>query len=206
MENLSIALSINKVPKNWEDKAYFSLKPLTDWFTDLLLRVAQLSEWTKSLEVPIALWISGLFNPMSFLTAIMQVTSRQHSYPLDYMCLQTDVTNTVQASEIVKASEDGMYIWGYFLEGAAWELGRGSEQGYLTDMQLKDLHPIVPVINVIAKLKENRPIIGYYECPVYVTSMRGQTYVYTAYMKMESEDFDAKKWILSAVALLQSPE
>jgi len=71
---------------------------------------------------------------------------------------------------------------------------------------LKDLHPIVPVINVIAKLKENRPIIGYYECPVYVTSMRGQTYVYTAYMKMESEDFDAKKWILSAVALLQSPE
>ena len=95
MENLSIALSINKVPKNWEDKAYFSLKPLTDWFTDLLLRVAQLSEWTKSLEVPIALWISGLFNPMSFLTAIMQVTSRQHSYPLDYMCLQTDVTNTV---------------------------------------------------------------------------------------------------------------
>jgi len=143
---------------------------------------------------------------MSFLTAIMQVTSRVHSYPLDYMCLQTDVTNVVSYTEIQKKSEDGMYVWGYFLEGAGWELGRGSEQGYLTEMQLKELHPLLPVVNVIAKLKENRPTIGYYECPVYMTTQRGPTYIYTAYMKMESDDFDAKIWILAGVALLQSPE
>lgn len=122
------------------------------------------------------------------------------------MCLQTDVTNITNYQEIQKASEDGMYIHGYYLEGAGWELGRGSEQGYLTEMQLKDLHPILPVVNVIAKLKENRPTVGFYECPVYMTSMRGPTYIYTAYLKMESEDFPASTWILAGVALLQSPE
>lgn len=118
------------------------------------------------------------------------------------MCLQTDVTNITNYQEIQKASEDGMYIHGYYLEGAGWELGRGSEQGYLTEMQLKDLHPILPVVNVIAKLKENRPTVGFYECPVYMTSMRGPTYIYTAYLKMESEDFPASTWILAGVALL----
>lgn len=99
-----------------------------------------------------------------------------------------------------------MYIHGYFLEGAKWDLGRGSEQGYLVEMELKDLHPPLPVMNIIAKLKENRPTVGFYECPVYATSSRGPTYVYTAYLKMESEDYDAKLWVLAGVALLQSPE
>jgi dynein heavy chain len=95
-----------------------------------------------------------------------------------------------------------MYIHGYFLEGAKWDLGRGSEQGYLVEMELKDLHPALPVMNVIAKLKEHRPTVGFYECPVYCTSMRGPTYIYTALLKMESEDFKAMTWILAGVALL----
>ena len=127
MDLLATALSLNRVPKGWEEVAYPSLKNLADWFSDLLLRFNQLAEWTRTLEVPFSLWISGLFNPMSYLTAIMQVTSRIHSYPLDYMCLQTDVTNIVNYQEITKNPEDGMYIHGYFLEGAKWDLGRGSE-------------------------------------------------------------------------------
>jgi len=71
MDLLCTALSMNRVPKGWEEKAYPSLKNLADWFSDLLLRYAQLAEWTRTLEVPFSLWISGLFNPMSFLTAIM---------------------------------------------------------------------------------------------------------------------------------------
>jgi len=118
------------------------------------------------------------------------------------MCLQTDVTNTVNYQDIGKYPEDGMYIHGYFLEGAKWDLGRGSEQGYLVEMELKDLHPPLPVVNVIAKLKENRPTVGFYECPVYATTARGPTYIFTAYMKMESEDYDFKLWILAGVALL----
>ena len=97
------------------------------------MRVAQLQTWSSDLVTPKSLWISGLFNPMSFLTAIMQVTSRQHQLPLDDMCLKTDVLNIKDPEEIGEAAEVGAYIHGFFLEGAQWELGRGGEQGYVTD-------------------------------------------------------------------------
>lgn len=38
MEELSTALSFNKVPGTWEKKAYFSKKILTAWFSDLIER------------------------------------------------------------------------------------------------------------------------------------------------------------------------
>lgn len=40
MEELQTALSINKVHDSWEKFAYFSKKSLTEWFADLLFRVA----------------------------------------------------------------------------------------------------------------------------------------------------------------------
>ena len=143
---------------------------------------------------------------MSFLTAIMQVTAREKQLPLDSMCLKTDVLNTKDVEDLGAAAESGSYIHGYFLEGAAWEQGRSGEQGYLTEMQLKDLHPELPIMHVTAILTNERTDVGFYKCPVYVTSMRGPTFVYTAYLQMESEDSDPRKWVLAGVALLQSPE
>ncbi len=122
------------------------------------------------------------------------------------MVLKTDVTNTVDFGEFTTHAENGSYIHGFFLEGAAWELGRAGEQGYLTDQQPKDLHPALPVVHITAIPRNQRSIVGYYECPVYVTSMRGPTLVFTAYMLMESEDFDDSKWILSGTCLLMSAE
>ena len=206
MEDLATSLSINATPKGWEVKAYFSKKSLSDWFVDLLQRVQQFFDWQDEMEVPKSLWISGLFNPMSFLTAIMQVTSREHQYPLDSMCLRTDVTNIMESSEITEKPEDGMYIHGYFLEGAGWELGRGNDQGYLTEMKLKELHPVLPVMKIVAVQREERSSVGFYECPVYMTTMRGPTFIFTAWLKMESDDSDDKEWILAGVALLQAPE
>jgi len=73
-------------------------------------------------------------------------------------------------------------------------------------MILKELHPVLPVMHVTAISFKDRESIGYYECPTYVTSMRGPTYVFTAYLKMESEESDPNKWILAGCALLMSPE
>lgn len=39
MEGLSNALSLNRVHESWEKYAYFSKKPLIEWFADLLARV-----------------------------------------------------------------------------------------------------------------------------------------------------------------------
>jgi len=207
MENLGNCLALNKVSAEWEKYAYFSKKTLMEWFADLLLRINQLTTWSSDLLTPKSLWISGLFNPMSFLTAVMQVTARQNQLPLDDMCLKTDVTNYKNWEDLPGNAEGGAYIHGFFLEGAGWEMGRGGEQGYLTDMILKELHPELPVVHVTSiRLKERAAAVGNYECPVYVTSMRGPTYVFTAHLKMESEESDPNKWILAGVALLMSPE
>ena len=55
--------------------------------------------------------------------------------------------------------------------------------------------------------KSKQVKVGFYECPVYITTARGGTYVFTAGLKMESEEPDAElNWILSGVGLFMQPE
>lgn len=206
MESLAASLNFNTVPDSWVPVSYFSKKTLIEWFADLLIRIQQLQAWSEELITPVVVWLAGLFNPMSYLTAIKQVTARAGGLPLDEMELQTDVLNTKNTAELTAFAENGAYINGFFLEGAAWEAGRGGEQGYLQEMILKELHPELPIMHVTAVERKILRRVGMYECPVYVTSMRGPTYIFTALLKMESEDSDPKKWILAGCALLMSAE
>ena len=206
METLATSLYLNQQPAGWVKYAYFSQKNLMTWFEDVLFRIAQLDEYSEEMTAPISLWISGLFNPMSYLTAIMQVTSRSSGIPLDDMTLRTDVTNIKDYKEMQEAAEIGAYIHGFFLEGAGWELGRGQDQGNLTEMVLKDLHPEVPVMHITSIDRKGLIKEGFYLCPAYMTTMRGGTFVFECYLKMESEESDANLWILAGVCLLMSPE
>ena len=43
------------------------------WYADLILRIKELESWTSDFSLPPSVWLSGFFNPQSFLTAIMQV-------------------------------------------------------------------------------------------------------------------------------------
>jgi dynein heavy chain len=100
METLANSLYLNLQPALWVKYAYFSQKNLMSWFEDVLFRIIQLDEYSEEMIAPISLWISGLFNPMSYLTAIMQVTSRSTGIPLDDMTLRTDVTNIKDHKEL----------------------------------------------------------------------------------------------------------
>ena len=75
----------------------------------------QLDRWAKDLETPLSLWLSGLFNPMAFLTAIMQVTARQTSLPLDKMAIETHVT-TLTRDAVSEYPEEGAYVHGLYIE------------------------------------------------------------------------------------------
>jgi dynein heavy chain len=61
-------------------------------------------------------------------------------------------------------------------------------------------------VHVTAVTRAEAKTKGFYKCPVYTTSARGATIVFTANLQMESEDTDPNKWILAGVALLMSPE
>lgn len=119
-------------------------------------RCTQLENWSNEFVTPIVLWLSGLFNPMSFLTAIMQITARATGLPLDDMRLRSSVRNELDPEEIAEAADAGAYVNGFSLEGAGWEMGRNGEQGYLTEMVLKELSPVLPVVHVTAIRKHER--------------------------------------------------
>merc|ERR1719454_2809610 len=123
MESCADSLNFNNVPESWVPVSYFSKKSLIEWFADLMLRIQQLQAWSEELITPIVVWLAGLFNPMSYLTAIKQVTARAGGLPLDEMELQTDVLNTRNVADLPVFAESGAYINGFYLEGAAWEAG-----------------------------------------------------------------------------------
>lgn len=193
MEGLAFSLSLNRVDDSWSKVAYLSKKSLLNWLEDVIVRCAQLEAWSEEFVTPTVLWLSGLFNPMSFLTAIMQITARATGLPLDDMCLRSDVRNEVDPEEIAEVPDTGAYINGLSLEGAGWELGRNGEQGYLTEMVLKELSPVLPVVHVTSIRKHERQLKGMYACPLYFTTARGQANFVTSFdVTMESEDSDDK--------------
>jgi len=79
-------------------------------------------------------------------------------------------------------------------------------------MLLKELSPTLPLVHVTAIRKGARVTAGFYDCPVYFVTQRGQginnipNFVTFFSIAMESEDTDTKYWILSGVALFFAPE
>lgn len=231
MEDLATAFMLNQWPGRnpfskcmWEKLAWPSQKNLMSQFSDLLLRVDQLARWTKDFETPKSIWLPGLFNPSSYLTAAQQVTARRTNLALDKMTMETHVTTMWDPSEVTDYAEDGTYIHGLYLEGARWpkgeeagdtfEVSGTSCAGCLCDSKLKELLPRMPIMYVksvpIQPQWEASPV-GYlrndeavYECPVYTTSFRGNTFVFLSTLK--SKEGEVQKWIMGGVALLMQTD
>ncbi|XP_050598665.1 dynein axonemal heavy chain 9-like [Bombus affinis] len=91
MEDLQNYIMMDAVPPSWTKRAYPSELGLNSWFTDMLYRINELSNWTADFNLPSSVWLGGFFNPQSFLTAIMQQTARKNEWPLDKMCLYCEV-------------------------------------------------------------------------------------------------------------------
>ena len=125
MENLGNAMFLDYVPESWAKRAYPSLLPFQQWFADLQLRIKELENWSNDFSLPFSLWLAGLFNPQSYLTAIMQQMSRKNEWPLDKMALQCDVTKK-QREDIGQAPREGSFIHGLFMEGARWDTQTGA--------------------------------------------------------------------------------
>ncbi|XP_028130568.2 dynein beta chain, ciliary-like [Diabrotica virgifera virgifera] len=194
MEELDQSLFMDQVPESWSVKAYPSLLPLGQWVGDLTLRLKELEGWTTDFSMPATVWLGGFFNPQSFLTAIMQQTARKNEWPLDKMCLMTDVTKK-QKDDFTSGPREGAYVCGLFMEGARWDVQLNS----IADAKLKELFPVVPVIFIKAITQDKQDLKNMYDCPVYKTRMRGPTFVWTFNLKTKEK---ALKWVLAGVALL----
>ncbi|XP_041937573.1 dynein heavy chain 11, axonemal [Alosa sapidissima] len=196
MEQLQTALFFDNVPDTWTKLAYPSTYSLALWYHDLLLRCRELDSWTQDLALPNVVWLSGLFNPQSFLTAVMQSLARKNEWPLDKMNLTVDVTKKFK-EEFNQPAREGAYVYGLYMEGARWD----TQGGNITEARLKDLTPSMPVIFVRAMPNDRQETRNTYECPVYKTKLRGNTYIWTFSLKTRERP---AKWVLAGVSLLLS--
>ncbi|KAM9783033.1 dynein axonemal heavy chain 11 [Neosynchiropus ocellatus] len=196
MEALQSSLSTDCVPDSWSRLSYPSMKSLTNWFSDIRSSCHELDGWTQDFVLPAVVWLPGLFNPQSFLTAVMQTIARKNQWPLDKMTLTVDVTKKIK-EDFGHPPREGAYIHGLFMEGARWD----TQAGVITEAVLRDLTPSMPVIYVSAVPAEEQDLRNTYKCPVYRTKQRGATYVWTFHLKNKQPP---ARWILAGVALMLS--
>lgn len=196
MDALQNALFFDTVPNSWAARAYPSLYSLGLWYADLIARARELEIWvTDFSSLPSAIWLGGLFNPQSLLTAIMQQMSRKNEWPLDRMMLSVEVTRKLTREELTGPPRDGAYIHSLCMEGARWDI----QAGVLAEAKPKELVAALPIVFIKAVPVDKADTRGTYACPVYKTKSRGPTYVWTFNLKTKAKP---AKWVLGGVAII----
>jgi dynein heavy chain len=195
MEKLEEELSLDKVPSSWAKLAWPSLRLLGAWKFNLTQRVLQLSEWFASPLEPVkCLWLGGLVNPQSYLTAIKQTTAQRQSLELDRLAIQTEVTKKF-AEEIDAGSRDGAFLTGFFITGATFDPATST----IEKSRPRQMETALPVVNVKSVLIEKLDLKGVFEAPVYTTQQRGPTFIFCAQLTTKSP---AARWSMAGVCLL----
>lgn len=136
----------NKVPANWIKVSYPTLKPLSSYMTDLTDRVQFMSEWAIHGH-PSCYWLSGFFFPHGFITGVLQTYARKHSLPIDLLHFEFEVLAAVDATHIDKGPNDGVYIYGLFIENAKWN----HLDKCLEEPAAGEMHSQIPVIHFMPK-------------------------------------------------------
>ena len=133
-----------RVPLLWEKLSWQS-STLGFWFTELIERDAQFKKWCFSGR-PKVFWPTGFFNPQGFLTAMRQEVTRAHKgWALDSVICQNLITR-FSKDDIHDSPPEGVYVHGFFLEGAALD----RKTGKLIEARSKVLYEQMPVIYIYA--------------------------------------------------------
>jgi len=165
LDNMYNSFIDGQVPEIWARVAYPSLKPLFSWFNDLIQRTEFMRNWLMKGQ-PIAFWLPGFFFPQGFMTGVLQTFARKHKVPIDKLSFGYKVIEK-QHDEIKTSSNDGVYVYGLYIEGARWS----SEGKGLADQLAGEMHAPLPVIHFIPVEDYKQPE-GTYACPVYKTAVR----------------------------------
>jgi len=192
----------NVVPPLWGDVGYPSLKPLSSWYEDMVLRVEFFREWVEN-GVPNAYWISAFFFPQGFLTSVLQSYSRGNMIPVDHLSFEFNMEDTDDPTLIEGAPEEGIYLHGLFMDGAAWDY----EEGVIAEQEYGTMYVRAPVINFVPwrnKIANNDK----YSCPLYKTSVRagtlsttGHSTNYVLSIELETNEHP-NHWVLRGAAML----
>ncbi|SCM22337.1 dynein heavy chain, putative [Plasmodium berghei] len=228
IQNTIRSLLLHNIPEIWKKYSYPSKKKLMPWFENFKLRIIFIKEWIEKIRnniyLPNSVWLSALFNPISFLTAIKQMFAHKNNVPIDKLKLKWHVTNITKVEDI-NNKNNSLYIHGLFLQGASWlinskndvfafdisNLNGNISYGNIIESVPKNAYFSMPVLYVYCITNEQDEILNqtteskYLNTPLYVTSDRGNTFVCSVDLNLEIDDTE-DKWILAGVALVLSDD
>uniref|UniRef100_A0A7S2SR52 AAA+ ATPase domain-containing protein n=1 Tax=Mucochytrium quahogii TaxID=96639 RepID=A0A7S2SR52_9STRA len=201
LDKMYTAFLINQVPSNWETVGFASRKPLMSWVKDMIFRVHFLQTWLVEGQ-PLAFPLQAFFFPQGFMTGTLQTHARKYKVAVDELNFRNTVVNK-EPGEITEAPEDGVYVYGMWIEGARFnretELMDLSQLGQMFTA-LPPVH-LIPTVNYVANPKD-------YTCPVYKTSDRqgvlsttgmSTNFVLSIYIPT---DVDPNNWVMMGCAAL----
>ena len=138
------------------------------------------------------------------MTASLQTFARKHMEAIDGLSFKFEIL-TKSAEEITESPEDGVIVYGLYLEGARFD----REAGVVTESRPGEMYDLLPAIHF-------QPAVGHkqapstYACPVYKTAVRkgvlsttGMSTNYVVPVELPIAPGDSEqKWILAGVAAL----
>jgi dynein heavy chain len=191
----------NQLPNIWEKVSFATLKTLGSWVRDLIFRTDFLRVWLLNGE-PCAFPLPVFFFPQGFMTASLQTFARKHMESIDTLSFEFTVMRE-DPEELTESPEDGVYMFGLFLEGARFDrsswLLHESEPGKMFDL--------LPCIHFKPAVNHKQPP-GTYATPVYKTAVRkgvlsttGMSTNFVVAVELPTDESE-QKWILAGVAAL----
>ncbi|KAA0723088.1 Dynein heavy chain 2, axonemal [Triplophysa tibetana] len=201
LEEIFYCIHDARVPPLWE-KAYPSLKPLASWTRDLCQRVEQFAHWAETAHPPFLFWLSGFTFPTGFLTAVLQISARQHNVSVDNLSWEFTVT-TVDDNKLLLPPKDGVLIQGLYLEGAGWD----KKASCLVEAEPMQLGCPMPTIHFKPVESRKRVAKNMYSCPCFYYPLRSgdagrPSFVVAVDLKCGAMPYD--HWVKRGTALLMS--
>lgn len=202
LDAMFASMQNNQAPGVWTKAAYPCLKPLSSWFPDMILRVEFLRDWIER-GIPTGFWINAFFFPQGFLTAVLQGYSRKNQVPVDVLGFEFVVQDFDDPAEIEGAPEEGMLIYGFFMDGCRWDY----EEMVIAEQEFGVMYVQAPVVHFVP-CQNYKPDPEQYTCPLYKTSVRAGTLSTTGHstnfvLPIEIDTAERPShWILKGAAFL----
>jgi dynein heavy chain len=139
-----------------------------------------------------------------FMTASLQTYARKHMEAIDGLSFKFKIL-TVQPEAITESPEDGVIVFGLYLEGARFD----QQKQLVVESTPGIMYDLLPAIHF-------QPAVGHkqapstYACPVYKTAVRkgvlsttgmSTNYVVPVELPIAADETE-QKWILAGVAAL----